>query len=468
MPNLRIVWDNALERAVPFTASSRAGTLVEANLLNWKKSSIWRATGTSARITALFATPEPIQFVGFPFCNWSPTAATRVRVSQEVAATNLFRYSAAFDNALWVNTGTTYAANAVAGPDGTLTAERLIETATTADHMMTAPAVTVTAGVTYTWSIFVKADTRKRIRLMFPVAQFAANERATFDITSNTIPSSTGNGAPTITSGPDGWDRITLTGVCTTGGSAVLILYMMPDTGTTTTSYAGAITNSIYIWGAQLETGAAATSYYPTTSAAATRPAGYIDSWQSYDYDSGLVPACPWPAVKLRGFTPAQAASAYAYGGGTYARHWLPAELQARGIAVDIADPDNVQGYLEAACMLAGPYWSPKYNASAAALTMTDGSENIVIGGGDTCGEVGFISREIGVDLTHVEPGDRATLVDMARSSAVYPVLISARPDDPDPATERDHMAYAVRSKSSAISMKYAAAYTTSINFREV
>ena len=91
MPNLRIVSDNALERASSFTASTRAGALVEANLLNWKKSSLWRATGTSARITALFATPEPIQFTGSAFCNWSPTALQRVRASEEGSGTNSTR-----------------------------------------------------------------------------------------------------------------------------------------------------------------------------------------------------------------------------------------------------------------------------------------------------------------------------------------------------------------------------------------
>jgi len=467
MPNLRIVSDNALERAATFTASTRAGALVEANMLNWKKSSFWRATGTSDRITALFATPEPIQFVGTAFCNWSPTAQMRVRVSKEAAATNLMRYSAAFENALWVNTGTTIGTNATAAPDGTLTAERLIETATTADHIMTSTAAVV-AGQSYTFSLFVKPDTRKRLRVAFPAAQFSANERATFDVTLNTIPNSAG-GAPTISAADtSGWDRITLTGACTTSGTATMTIYMMPDTGTSTTSYAGAITNSIFVWGAQLEIGAAATSYYPTTSAAATRPAGYIDAWQSYDYDSGLSPACPWPAPKLRGFTPAQAASAYAYGGGTYARHWLPAEIQARGIAVDIADPDNVQGYLEVACLVAAPYWSPKYNASAAGLTPLDSTDFTVTGGGDTYATPGFISKEIPVDLSYMEPEDGLAVMDMALNSAAYPLFVSLCPNDPNPARERKFMALAHRSKSSEISMKYAARYTTSITFKEV
>lgn len=273
MPNLRIVSDNALERTTTFTASSTAGTLAVANLLNWKKSSIHRATGTSVTYTATWTTGEPLSCVALPFCNLSPTATIRVR------------------------------------------------------------------------------------------------------------------------------------------------------------AYASNLTTVLY--------------------------------------DSGTVLACPWPAARPRGFTAAQAASAYAYGGGTYARHWF-APVTAFRIIVDVVDTGNAQGYIEAACMVAGPYWSPKFNASAAPLTPLDTSENIFTGGGDTSGEAGFISREIGIDLAYMEEADRAIVTGMARNSSVYPVLLSVFPNDADLARERDYMAYATRSKSSAIGMKYAGAYTTSITFKEV
>lgn len=441
MPNLRIVDDNAIERATLAASSNAGASFMPANLANDLKANLWRGLSKVERLDASWTVAELIQAVGAPNCNLSPTALWRIRASNEAAATNLLRYSAAFDNALWVNNGTTYAANVVAAPDGTMTGDRLLETATTADHMMTAPSVTVTAGVTYTWSIFVKADTRKRIRLMFPAAQFAANERATFDVTSNTIPSSTGNGAPTITPGPDGWDRITLTGVCTTGGSAVLTLYMMPDTGTTTTSYAGAITSTIYIWGAQLETGAVATSYYPTTSAAATRPAGHVDSWQSYDYDSGWVLACPAPAAKVRRMTAAQAASAYGFGGGAFARHWLPTAVQARRLVVDINDANNLQGFVEMANLVAAPYFEAEKNADyGAEATPVDSTVTTRSGAGDLMAAQSTRSKKLAFSLSKMSPTDRARVWDMLRASGVgYPVWISLFPEDADLALEATH-----------------------------
>lgn len=473
MPNLRIVSDNALERAATFTASSRAGTLVEANMLNWKKSSFWRATSTNERITALFATPEPIQFVGAAFCNWSPTAQMRVRVSQEASATNLLRHSEAFDNAVWTKTNCTVSTTAAAAagivaPDGSSTVDKMLETATASVAHSWEETFTAVAGASYAASILVRSAERRRVRIEFLSPQFAANERAVFDATSGTIPSNTG-GSPIIIDLTDvvpGMYRCAILGACTTAGTATVRFTIMPDSGTSTT-YTGATTSGIYAWGAMV-TKDGLSSYYPSGSTAGVRPAGYIDAWQSYDYDSGLVPACPWPAPKLRGFAPVQAASAYAYGGGTYARHWLPAEIQARGIAVDIADPDNVQGYLEVACLVAAPYWSPKYNASAAGLTPLDGTDFTVTGGGDTYGTPGFVSKELAVDLSYMEPEDGLTVMDMALNSAAYPLFLSLCPNDSNPARERKFMALAHRSKSSAISMKYAAGYTTSITFKEV
>ncbi|MBD8531585.1 MULTISPECIES: hypothetical protein [unclassified Massilia] len=428
MPNLRIVSDNALERAASLTASSTAGALAASNLVNWKKSAFWRATGTSARITALFATPEPIQFAGFAFCNWSPTVMMRVRVSEEAAATNLVRYSSDFANGAWSKPSITLTANYGPAPDGSNTACRVQFTGA---GQAVSQAAGLGAGVLCSGSIWVRGTA------------------------SQTIAVSAG-GVDQVFTLSGAWQRLKAVGKVSSNNIFAV------STGSGTNA------RDIQIWGAQLETGGTCTSYYPTGASAATRPAGYIDTWQSYDYDSGWAPACPWPATKLRGFTAAQAASAYAYGGGTYARHWLPAEMQARGLAVDINDPDNVQGYLEACSMVAGPYWSPKYNAASAAVTVLDGSENLQTGGGDTCGKVGFISDEVSIDLSYFEADDRAALTAMARNSAVYPLLLSVFPNDPDPARERDYMVYATRSKSSAIGMKYAAGYTTSITFKEV
>lgn len=70
---------------------------------------------------------------------------------------NLLLRSEEFDNASWAKTNTTITPNDAIAPNGTQTAERL--NATTASTARTYQDVTVTAGVSYTASIYAKAGT---------------------------------------------------------------------------------------------------------------------------------------------------------------------------------------------------------------------------------------------------------------------------------------------------------------------
>jgi hypothetical protein len=77
MPNLRIIYDNAADRAV-LTSSSQSGALGPANLQIERKSAILRSVGTSLTITATWPAPElggAVVLLG----NLSPTATIRVR-----------------------------------------------------------------------------------------------------------------------------------------------------------------------------------------------------------------------------------------------------------------------------------------------------------------------------------------------------------------------------------------------------
>ncbi len=91
---MKICTDNIVERAVTLEASSAASaSLAVANLISRGKSSAWRATGTTAYVRAAWTVPEALGFAGLAFTNLSPTTQGRIRVSTEVAATNLKIYS---------------------------------------------------------------------------------------------------------------------------------------------------------------------------------------------------------------------------------------------------------------------------------------------------------------------------------------------------------------------------------------
>src|ERR1044071_6458185 len=79
MSNLRIIYDNAMDRAVSTTASSTSGSLTTANLLTDLKSEVWRSTSTTATLTVTWAVSEVVGGVILPFTNVTFTATMRLR-----------------------------------------------------------------------------------------------------------------------------------------------------------------------------------------------------------------------------------------------------------------------------------------------------------------------------------------------------------------------------------------------------
>ncbi|OYO27870.1 hypothetical protein [Janthinobacterium sp. PC23-8] len=78
MTNLRILHDNAADRAV-LTAASQAGALGPANLQRDAKGAVLRATGTAQTIVAAWPTQEAIACVALIFTNMTSSARMRVR-----------------------------------------------------------------------------------------------------------------------------------------------------------------------------------------------------------------------------------------------------------------------------------------------------------------------------------------------------------------------------------------------------
>ncbi|OFJ47652.1 hypothetical protein BA896_000140 [Janthinobacterium lividum] len=78
MTNLRIIYDNAADRAV-LTASSQAGALGPSNLQRERKSAVLRSVGVALTITATLPLGEIIGGVVLPFCNLTANAKIRVR-----------------------------------------------------------------------------------------------------------------------------------------------------------------------------------------------------------------------------------------------------------------------------------------------------------------------------------------------------------------------------------------------------
>lgn len=190
------------------------------------------------------------------------------------AVTNLSLQSQAFDNASWSKLAASATANTATAPDNTVTADSLIESATTNIHVAYQDIVG-SASTQYTQSIFAKANTRSHVQLS--IGDGGPNSvSAVFDLSAGTIVTTTiggtGSGVnASIKSYPNGWYRISVTGTPATTGTIVRShIYLISST--LQGFYAGDGVSGIYIWGNQLQAGTLG-PYAPTTTAAASSTA---------------------------------------------------------------------------------------------------------------------------------------------------------------------------------------------------
>lgn len=177
----------------------------------------------------------------------------------ESAATNLMLQSETFDNASWTKTNATATANSINAPTGTLVADTITASAANGSFKQSFTSVSATA---YTWSCFAKAGTSSTIQISCQAT--AAVFVAGFNLSTGLASTVSGTGTATITAVGNGWYRCSATATSTGAGTGYFEI-IVPTNGQTA-----------YLYGAQLETGSASTSYIVTTTLAVTRSADVI------------------------------------------------------------------------------------------------------------------------------------------------------------------------------------------------
>lgn len=190
---------------------------------------------------------------------------------RERASTNLALRSEEFDNAYWTKTRSSISADAAVAPDGTTTADKLVEdTTASATHTMNR-SFSFTSGSMYTVSFFVERAGRGFCSLLLPTTAFGANQRVDFNLVNLT--GTIGLGTPTfeIQKLKDDRIRISITATATATTSGIVILYLANSVGTI--SYTGDGTSGLFVWGAQAEVQNHATSYIKTEGSTVTRAA---------------------------------------------------------------------------------------------------------------------------------------------------------------------------------------------------
>jgi len=213
--------------------------------------------------------------------------------------TNLLTHSEDFTDASWGVYQATVTADSTPAPDGQ-TGTHLLQSSGTNDvhRIQEASGTSVTASTDYTFSIYVKAGNHNYVTIGF----YGASEEhvaATFDLSSGTQATETDvgttSGIITQTSKEsvgNSWFRLSITG--STGATSALssVCFAPAASGASYTNFGqpawdAAGTETVYIWGAQLEAGSTPSSYIPTSGSTVTRGAQSLTvpaNW--YDADT--------------------------------------------------------------------------------------------------------------------------------------------------------------------------------------
>ncbi len=178
-----------------------------------------------------------------------------------MAEQNLTLQSQTFNVSPWAVSNTTVTANATTAPDGTNTADKIVED--TADSAHAIYQLIGTTSGSCTFSVYAKADTRSWLNINTYVAGVRNNW---FDLTNGVVGTIASGCTASITSVGNGWYRCSVT---TTGGSPTYFELWLA-TGNNVTNYAGNGTSGLFVWGAQIEARSTATAYTVTSTQAIT------------------------------------------------------------------------------------------------------------------------------------------------------------------------------------------------------
>ena len=199
------------------------------------------------------------------------------------AEENLLLYSQDFDNAAWTKEAArvTVTANSVAGPDLSTTAETLtIAGGTASSYYYIWQQRNAIVATPYTYSVHVKAGTSNYARIdlqnrssgtfVSTLAMVAIN------LTTGAVVSS--SGTTSVTNAGNGWWRISVSGTSAASGMNQVEAEIAHCNSAGANLFAPIGTETIYIWGAQLEQRNSISSYTPTTTQIVTN---YIPALQT-------------------------------------------------------------------------------------------------------------------------------------------------------------------------------------------
>ena len=192
----------------------------------------------------------------------------------EPAATNICLQSEDI-NTTWSSDNATPTQSTEETPDGDTSSKyiKLVDDGSTGTgSVRISQSISVSGGTKYTASVFLKKDGLNWAQMQATDTGGVDDDPLQyFDLDNGALGTGTaGIQDATIEEYPNGWYRCSITWTQGAGDTGFYYnIYVADADGDTTVDLDG--TSSIFVWGAQVETGPIATSYIPTTTASVTR-----------------------------------------------------------------------------------------------------------------------------------------------------------------------------------------------------
>lgn len=211
-----------------------------------------------------------------PRFDYDPVTLAAKGLLIEEQRANLLLYSNAFTSAPWVaGANTNVTAAGALSPDGTVNAWKLYASNGLVAAGLRQPITKAASAITYAASVYAKAAGQNWLQVT--VFDGTVGNRYWYNISTGAVGTTAAIGAgftgvsASIVPANNGYYRCVL--LATSSTATTYEVYVYPSAADGSNGTGDASNNGVYIYGAQLEAGAFATSYIPTTTSQFTRAA---------------------------------------------------------------------------------------------------------------------------------------------------------------------------------------------------
>lgn len=206
--------------------------------------------------------------------------------SKNYAGHNLLTFSEELTASGWTLGNATIGVNAATAPDGTVTADKLIDNTTAGVNHYILKGFTAAANENYCFSFYAKASGRTSLRTSFSnYTNWVGGNgvEVSFNLSTGTATPISSTPVDTgIISVGDGWYRIWAVGLPTTSISSNVVVYTENSPGNYL--YQGDNSSGVLLWGLQLERGVRSPGPYNRTESATASQAASLGGYRIHRY----------------------------------------------------------------------------------------------------------------------------------------------------------------------------------------